>query len=131
MKYMDASTCNEYKKKKAERILRLFIRYLKERGVYCDFITDFINQYSRRHAQCPPKSYKEKLVQDIYMDGVPNLINNALCWAHTNKGYDFWEEEDRSLMDANDIGLFDITDYRVRFNFEECEEFLLTHPLPR
>lgn len=73
---------------------RLFIRYLKERGIYMPF---FKNHMAHHRGRCPGFNKIAEAFKNLYFD---NGIINARCsfgWGSSNEGSKFWCEEDDAI----------------------------------
>lgn len=69
----------------------LFFRYLKENGIYKQFIANELESIVRGFFHIPQWQF-------------PSIINDSLSWCDTNEGFDFWYDEDIRFKDfANKI----------------------------
>lgn len=86
-----------------KKMARLFIRYLKERGIYSPYFQNRANdRYNNKHK--PP-------IMKAYMDDIENRIVGDACdmtqflcyidicfeWSKAPEGRTFWESENRFL----------------------------------
>lgn len=106
--------------------IRVFERYLKERGIYAAFF--------REAARYAPKSHKlsvsEKMRRAMKSRGYGGMINFLLHWIDTREGYDFWSYEDYILFSAiHEEGRVLRRTKNGKMNFELFDRFNLNNPL--
>ncbi len=73
-------------------IKKLFVRFLKMKKVYREFIHNVI---SYRMDCFKRKPFNEIMLDDIIQYNGRNLINNAFVWRYTKEGESFWRQLDK------------------------------------
>lgn len=86
-----------------KKTVRLFIRYLKERGIYSPYFKNRTNdRYNNKYKPPTMKAYMndiENRVADDVCDMTQFLCYIDICfeWAKSPEGRAFWESENRFL----------------------------------
>lgn len=73
-------------------IKKLFVRFLKMKKVYREYIHNVI---SNRMDSFVHKPFNEIMLDDIIRFNGRNLINNAFVWRDTREGESFWRQLDK------------------------------------
>ena len=82
--------------RRPSKMSRLFIRFMKEEGIY----TTFSNACNKR--TCQPHGVINSLYYGSYVKyirkgprvEVDEMINRAFCWMDTDEGHEFWSALD-------------------------------------
>ncbi len=79
--------------------VRKFIRFLKEKGIYCYFFKEVKN--NEYYSSSLNKTYNGNIILLLEDNELtPELIiDRSLCWDDTIKGYYFWYKLDKEFRD--------------------------------
>lgn len=98
---------------------RLFIRYLKERGIYMPFFKNHMACHRGRGAGV--NKIAEAFEDLNFNEGIINA-NCSFCWSDSNEGSKFWYEEDDAIHHytgyANNKSLYFIEEH-LKLIFED------------
>lgn len=91
------SSVKTYRKKPSKNV-RLFLRFIKEKGIYRAFLRACIERASRPGGIINSDyngSHIEYIHKELsYEYDCDEVINHAFCWSETREGHNFWSNYD-------------------------------------
>ena len=81
------------KTKYNEIIFNLSIHYIKQMGIYDEFINNL-----KKSSICHVKNLSDYKIRYSDSEGFDSIINYAFIWRETNEGQDYWLNVERELF---------------------------------